>query len=477
MPTTSKTAQIQDIDRIFDLQVAHKPYLAKTTAPERKEKLKRILKYLSREDKVDALCEALYQDFRKPRAEVLLSEVSVVMQHIRYILPRLKRWMAVHPRKGGLANIGTRSYIHPDPKGNVLIIAPWNYPFQLAIQPLAYAIAAGNTAIIKPSEMTPHTSAFMSRMISELFPEEEVVVFEGAVETSQALLAKPFNHIFFTGSPRVGKIVMEAAAKHLTSVTLELGGKSPAIVDRGLNLQKVAEKTAWGKCLNGGQTCIAPDYLLIHREEEAAFVKAYRKAVDSFYGEGKEKIKESESFARMVNAGHAERLQELIQDATDQGARVACGGQTDPENCYVAPTLLTGVTTDMKIMQEEIFGPVLPVLTYERQEDILRIVEQNPYPLTAYLNSKRKSMIDWFTDHIRAGGMVINDYLLGFSNPNLPFGGVNNSGIGKSMGYHSFVEFSNEKSIVRRRFGSLKFIFPPYTRGKERIMQLLGKWG
>lgn len=475
MNATNQAIQ-QTTQRIFDLQSAHKLALRQTTAKERIAKLQKIVAYIDDPKNMDRLCTAFEKDLKKPRAEVLLSETLILRQHIRFIRKNLKRWMYPQRRSGGLANIGTSSYLLAEPKGVCLLLSPWNYPFQLTLMPLAYAIAAGNAVIVKPSEMAPAVSHFMTKMMGELFPEKEIAFIEGGVETAQSLLKLPFNHIYFTGSPKVGKIVMAAAAQHLSSVTLELGGKSPAIIDRGVDLKQVARKTAWGKFLNNGQSCISPDYLLIHREDQATFVEAFIKSIKWFFQSQSDDIQQDSSYGRIVNAKNTQRIQELIQDAVAKGATIAYGGQVKVADRYIEPTVLIDVTPDMEIMQEEIFGPVLPIMTYEKLADCLDIIAQNPYPLSAYLQSNNTKHQRWFMNQVQAGGMVINDYMLGFGNPNLPFGGLNTSGVGRSFGHQGFLEFSNEKGVIKRQFGHLNFVFPPYGEKVIRALKVLGKW-
>lgn len=466
----------EKIQQLFQLQQQHRANMARTSPGERIARLDRIAEFLNDEKNNRQLNEALWADFRKPEAEVALSEVAIVFSHIRYIKRKLKGWMRPDRVPTNLALFGTSSYLYYEPKGNTLIISPWNYPFLLAIYPLLYAIAAGNTAIIKPSELTVHTSAFISRMIGQLFPEQEVAVVEGGVETTTHLLALPFHHIYFTGSPRVGRIVMSAAAKHLTSVTLELGGKSPAVIDDSVDMDSIAEKTLWGKSLNAGQTCIAPDYLIIQEGVKDKFIAAYRKAIQKFYGSDAQGMSASKDFAHIINDKNFDRLKALFEDAVDKGARVELGGYFSADDLFIGPTVLTQLRDDMNIMEEEIFGPILPVLTYRGQEEIPAIINSRPKPLSMYIASKRKDLIRYLQRETSSGGMVINDYLLGFGNPNLPVGGVNNSGIGKSMGFRGFTEFSNEKGVIKRYWDTLHFLYPPYTRTVDKMLKILKRW-
>jgi aldehyde dehydrogenase (NAD+) len=469
MPTATHTTQLSEV---FDRQRDHAPRQALTTAHERIERLQRIERYISDPQHEAALVEALQQDFRKPPAETIISETGVVFQHLKFARRHLRRWMQPEKVATPVLMLGTRNYIHFEPKGVCLIMAPWNYPFNLSILPLIYAIAAGNTVILKPSEISAHTSRFIQQMISDLFPPEEVAVVEGDAEVAQALLELPFNHIFFTGSPQIGKVVMKAASRHLSSVTLELGGKSPAIIDPSVDLKKVARQTLWGKCLNAGQTCIAPDYLIVHHSRKDDFIRAYREAVEEFYSA---EVVASPDFARIISDKHFQRIRGLLDDAISKGAQVVVGGETDAPTRYIAPTLLSEVTEEMTIMEEEIFGPVLPLLTYQTTEDIIRMVNRRPKPLTLYIQSKRRVFIEEIVRNTSAGGTVINDYLLGYGNPNLPFGGVNNSGIGKSLGFHGFREFSNERGVNHRLFGEVSFLFPPYGPRLKQMVNFLFK--
>jgi aldehyde dehydrogenase (NAD+) len=327
-----------------------------------------------------------------------------------------------------------------------------------------YAIAAGNAVIIKPSEFASATSTIIKEMIGELFPENEVAVIEGELDTASALLNLPFHHIFITGSPAVGKIVMSAAAKHLTSVTLELGGKSPVVIDETVNLKTAAEKIVWAKTMNCGQTCIAPDYLLIQESVKEEFVKYHEIAIKKFYNRDESGIEKSKNYARIINRKNFNRVKTLVEDAVENGGRIISGGQFDEATLFVAPTLIDNVTDKMAIMNEEIFGPVLPVLTFKKIEDAVSTINRLPKPLTSYILSSNKRNINYLLNNTSSGGTMINDLMLTSVNPHLPFGGINNSGIGKSNGLHSFIAFSNERGILKRNFGTNKIVFPPYNK-------------
>lgn len=474
MSNTATTTHIaQRAQQLFEAQLAYAPQVAQSTYRQRLDKLDKIERYLRNEANRRAMIEAIRLDFRKHETETIISESGVVLQQISHAKKRLRSWMDVHYVPSPIQLVGSRSYIQYEPKGVCLIISPWNYPINLSLGPLVFAVAAGNTAIIKPSELTAHTAAFISDMISSLFAPEEVAVLEGDASAATALLNLPFHHIYFTGSPQVGKIVMQAAARHLASVTLELGGKSPTIIDETASIPDTALKTAWAKCLNAGQTCIAPDYLIIHESQEAAFIQAFQKAVARLYQPDGQAVEKSDSLARIINDRHFDRLVGYLEDALQQGGDLVVGGQHHRPSRFVAPTLIRGAHLGMKVMQEEIFGPILPIITYRQPEEIPALINQFPKALSFYIHSKRSRFIDYLLKHTSSGGVVINDYLLGFANPNLPFGGVNNSGIGKSLGFHGFKEFSNERGIIKRWLGDFRFIFPPYSNFKSKLAEFL----
>lgn len=471
LTTPTSTDYLDTFTTAFDAQRRNASKMALTTAAERIDRIRRIQRWVVAHEA--DIKQAMYADFCKPSAEVMLGELMALNAEIRHTVSNLKRWMKPQRVPTPLSMIGTTSRIHHEPKGNVLIIAPWNYPFVLSIRPLVSALAAGNVVIIKPSELTPHTAALISGMIAELFPPDEVIVFEGDVAVSTALLDLPFNHIFFTGSPAVGRVVMTAAAKHLASVTLELGGKSPAIVDESADLQQAAGQLVWGKCLNNGQTCIAPDYLLVHESVKAPLMDAMKKILTRMYSPDGQPVSASESYARIVNRSHFRRIKNLIEDAVTKGATITLGGQMDEADNFITPTFLENVADDMRIMQDEIFGPVLPVLTYRTLDDALHIVNRREKPLALYIHSRNRQHTQYIIDRTSAGDTVVNDVLLHFGHVELPFGGVNNSGLGKSNGFFSFQEFSNQRGILKRQFGTLKFLYPPYTDRVKKAIDFL----
>lgn len=473
--TSHKSLKI-DLDSAFDTLKANSLRLREENHSVRKNRLRSLKTWVEKNRII--IQQAVYADFRKPAEEVDLTEIYPVLQEIKHAINNLKKWSRPKKVSTPVTMAGSNGYIHYEPKGICLIIAPWNYPFSLTVGPLVSALAAGNTVILKPSEMTPVTSALIVRLVKECFDEKVVRIFTGDKEVSTLLLEKPFNHIFFTGSPEVGKIVMTAAAKHLSSVTLELGGKSPLIVDDTADLKDVAEKLAWGKFVNTGQTCIAPDYVLCHEQVKSALLAELRSAIERLFMEPGKDIGESCSYARIINHKHFDRLDSMLSDCVDNGAIVVSGGHTDREKLYIAPTVLTDIPDSSLIMDQEIFGPLLPVLSYSRLEKAITFVNSKPKPLAMYLfcgSTKNRNAI---LKQTSAGGVSINDTLIHFNHPNLPFGGVNNSGIGKGHGYHGFLAFSNEKPVLVQRIGytSIKLFYPPYNPRIRRMIDLLLKY-
>lgn len=413
-----------------------------------------------------AILAALKADFGKPEAETIFSEILPVTQEIRHTLRHLKRWMRPVRYAPSLATFGTSAQVIPQPRGVCLIIAPWNYPFNLCLGPLVSCLAAGNSAILKPSEMTPATSALIAHMIAETFPPDLVTVVEGGKDVSQALLSLPFDHIFFTGSPAVGRIVMEAASKHLASVTLELGGKSPVIVGPDADIEQAAAWIAFGKFINAGQTCIAPDHLFVHASVKERFLAALRGRIAKAYGSGAE----SPHLAKIVNDHHARRLAGLLDDAKTKGAKVLSGGSAQGRS--IEPTLIEAITPEMEIDREEIFGPILPVATYDDIEPVLSRINARPKPLSLYIFDRNKERVNHILAATSSGGAGVNLTILHYTHVELPFGGVNNSGIGAAHGYNGFRAFSHERAVLRNRFSAAHLIFPPYEGRAKRLIEL-----
>lgn len=413
------------------------------------EKLKAAIK--SEEQNIIA---ALYQDLHKPELEGYI-EIAV-LQDITFALKNLKSWVKPQKVKAPLNQFPASAYVYSEPLGSVLIIGPWNYPFSLMISPLIGAIAAGNCAILKPSELAPATSKVLTQLINNTFAPEYIKAIEGGVETSQALLTHKFDRIFFTGGTKVGKIVMEAAAKHLTPVTLELGGKSPCIVDRNIDLKETAKRITWGKFLNAGQTCIAPDYLLVNKDIKAELIAEIKNCIGEFYGEDP---KLSPDLARIINHKQFDRLQALLPDG-----EVILGGETDAENLYIAPTLMVNVDLDRPLMQEEIFGPILPILEYDNLQQAIASINSRPKPLALYIFSKNKDIQQQVLMNTSSGGVCINDTIMQVGVNELPFGGVGDSGIGSYHGKTSFDTFSHQKSVLKKSFWfDLNWRYAPYA--------------
>ncbi len=413
---------------------------------------------------IDALCE----DFKKPPFETIATEVSVVIKEINLAIKEIWKWQMPKKVNASLLNFPSKAEIQYEPYGNVLVIAPWNYPFQLAVGPVIGAVAAGNTVVLKPSELTPVTSKLLSKIIAEVFDPNHVTVIQGDKEVAQKLLKQRWDYIFFTGSVQVGKIVYKAAAEHLTPVTLELGGKSPCIVDSTAKIQMAAKRIIWGKFVNAGQTCIAPDYVLVHTSKKDALLTALDIEITNAYGADP---KISPDYARVINEKNFDRLTALLE-----GPTIFKGGNTIKEQRYIAPTILTEVKLSHPVMKEEIFGPILPILTYESKEDIKDILSTMEKPLSAYVFSENRSFKNWFTSTFSYGGGAINDTLVHFINDKLPFGGVGHSGIGSYHGKKSFYTFSHAKSIVKRgTWLDIPTRYAPY-KGKLDLIKKFLSW-
>ncbi|OEZ60723.1 aldehyde dehydrogenase [Duganella sp. HH105] len=465
-------ADVQQIRAAFDAQQATALRWRASAAAERIARVKRLRDALMAQR--EAFYAAFESDYRKSPAEVEASEFLPVMEEIRQVLGALKRWMKPRRHWPTTTMLGTYASVQYQPRGRVLIIAPWNYPLSLCFGPLVSALAAGNTAIIKPSEMTPAVSALMARIIADVFPAEEVALFEGSQPTSHALLQLPFDHIFFTGSPSVGKLVMTAAAQHLASVTLELGGKSPTIVDETANLQLAAETLMWGKFLNNGQTCVAPDHVYVHAGVKPAFVAACRQVLQQRYGADAAAQKRNPDLTRVVNQRHTQRLAGLLADALQRGAVVHTGGEVDEAQCYIAPTLIEQIPAGAAILSEEIFGPLLPIIEYRELDQVIAAINAAPKPLALYVWSTRQANIDQVLKQTSSGGACVNHCVTHFAHGNLPFGGVNNSGMGSAHGEYGFKAFSHERAVLRASpLMLIKLFFPPYTSGRLRLIRMV----
>lgn len=423
--------------------------------------LKRVIK--ENEEQINS---ALLNDLNKSKYESYLCELGLIYEEINYTLRNLKKWMKNQRVRTPLAQFPSKSFISPEPYGVVLIMAPWNYPIQLCLCPLIGAIAGGNCAVIKPSAYAPNCSAVIKKLINEAFPSHYVDVVEGSREQNQELLMQKFDYIFFTGSVSVGKVVMEAASKNLTPVSLELGGKSPVIVDESCDLYLASKRIAFGKILNAGQTCVAPDYVFVNRKIKDEFVKYYIEAIEKFFPNGS-----YNDFPHIINEKHFNRLKRLLNDEN-----VLFGGNTEEKNLFIEPTLLDSITLQSKIMQEEIFGPILPLIEYDDISECIEYIASKPKPLALYLFSNNKKTINEILRSCSFGGGCINDTIIHLATSNMGFGGVGDSGIGSYHGKKSFDTFTHYRSIVHKRFWlDIKVRYRPYTDKKDKIIRKLMK--
>ena len=415
--------------------------------------------------------EALKKDLGKSAFESYATEIGFVLADIRYTIQNLQKWSAPKRVRTPLYLFPGKSKIQKEPYGSVLILGPYNYPVQLLAEPLVGAIAAGNCAVLKPSELTPHVSEAMYQIVHSTFKEEYIACVEGGVEVNQELLSQKFDYIFFTGSERVGRIVMKAAAENLTPVTLELGGKSPVIIEKTANIKEAARRIAWGKLMNAGQTCVAPDYVLVDESRKQQFLTEMKTAFSHLYGK---EIKKNPDFGRIVNERHMERLQKILE----QDAKyLFCGGEADTLQRYIEPAILDlGKDQNAASMQEELFGPILPVLSYHKLEDAVRFVNKRAKPLALYLFTKKRSAEKFVLERVSSGGVCVNDTISHLINPDLPFGGVGASGMGQYHGKYSFETFTHEKSVFYKPADwNLPVCYPPFTKGKMNLVKFFLK--
>ncbi len=432
----------------------------------RKKMLKTLKKLIIENEK--EILEAVYLDLKKPDFENQLTETQFTLWEIDYLLSHLSSWIKPQYVETPLFHKPGYSFIKAEPLGVSLIISPWNYPFQLLMAPLAANIAAGNCAVLKPSEVSPNTSKIIAKLVLHYFKPEYICTIEGGVPETSELLKLKFDHIFYTGSTQVGKIVMTAAAQNLCPVTLELGGKSPCIVDKNVPLMQTARKIAWGKYLNAGQTCIAPDYLLVHHSIQKPLTDALQKVIRDFYGE---KPIESTNYARIINQRHWQRLTSYLSNA-----EIIAGGESNIDELFIAPTLVINPDLKSPLMTDEIFGPILPILTYREIEEVADFINERPKPLAMYVFSKSKKNIDFLVSRTSSGGMCINDTLSHITSSELPFGGVGDSGMGNYHGKAGFDTFSHQKSVMKKSFlldFSMKY--PPYIKLNPMMKKII-KW-
>ncbi len=457
-------------DALPELTLAQKSFFATQqtkTISFRKKQLQKLLNEVTKRE--TDIIEALYSDFKKCEYEVVMTETSIVLSELKKTIKKLNAWSKPKKVLPALLNFPSSAKIYKEPYGKVLIIAPWNYPYQLAFAPLIGAIAAGNTVVLKPSELTPKTSRVMREIIEAVFDKNYIAVVEGGIPVSQKLLSMRWDYIFFTGSVFVGKIVAKAAAEFLTPVTLELGGKSPCLVDETANLKLAAKRIVWGKFLNGGQTCIAPDYILIHKKVKADFISYFKKEIENAYGVHP---RDSEDFPRIINSKNWKRLAKMLVNES-----ILIGGETHEEDNYIAPTLIDEPNLDSASMKDEIFGPILPVISYTTENEIEKVIHTYDKPLAFYVFTKRHDFAKKMVDTYAFGGGTINDTAIHFVNHNLPFGGVGESGIGKYHGKASFDTFSHAKGVVTRyNWLDIRTRYAPY-KGKLKQLKTLLRFG
>ena len=424
--------------------------------------LKKLIQILKANEPL--LNDALYKDFKKSPFETYETELAIIYHEIKLAISKLSSWSKTKRVGSGLSNFPGKSFIIPEPFGNILVIGAWNYPYQLSILPAVSALAAGNTAIIKPSELSLNASQAMAKIINENFDESILHVIEGGVEETTTLLKHPFDYIFYTGSTAVGKIIMRAASENLTPVALELGGKSPTIIEKDANLKMAAKRIVWGKFLNGGQTCVAPDYLLVHESVKDKLIIEIKNQIKAIHGEIP---MDSEAFVRIINPRHYNRILQLIDTK-----KICLGGESNEADLYIAPTVMDNVTFDDKVMEEEIFGPILPIIEFDNLDWAISMVKNRPKPLALYVFTSSSKNIDKIFHEISFGGGAVNDAVVQLANSNLPFGGVGNSGMGNYHGKAGFDTFSHTKSIYKHStLIELPVKYTPYTNWKKQLLQ------
>ena len=465
-------SSLENVEGLFLSQKEKCSSLVKSTHKERKQKLKSLLNnFMEMEDQA---IEALSLDLKKNPTESVVSEILGVKTEASFAIKNLKSWMRARRVSSPAAVFFTSGWVRPEPKGCVLILSPWNYPIMLALNPLIAAIASGNTAVIKPSEFAPASGQFLKKLVEKTFSKNEVAVLLGDQEIAKELLSHPFNHVFFTGSPATGKLVMSAAAKHLSSVTLELGGKSPVVVDESANIKEVAWKLAFYKFANAGQTCTAPDYILCHENKKTALLAGLKENFEAFFSE--KDFGPSPDYCQIVNQAHFERVLGYLEDAKSLGATVEIGGETDKDRLFISPTVLSGVSLGSKIMKEEIFGPLMPIITYKDLDAAIAFIKEREKPLALYLFSYNRAAQKRMTEETSSGALLFNDCLIHHTNPNLPFGGINNSGLGSYHGKYGFDSFSHKKAILKSSSWSpFKLMLPPYTKKKRSLVNMIKK--
>lgn len=465
-----------ELRRLFDRLAAKAPAIRETTAEQRADKLLKLLKATLAAR--PAILEAARKELRLTDTDID-AQLLMVKGEAEFMAQHLKQWMEPGKIQGTLMTLGKKCYVQYEPKGVVLNLATWNAPIAIGLVPLMGAIAAGCTMLLKPSELAPHSAQVLADIIASVFPEDEFAVVQGGPEVAQEILTLPFNHIFFIGGHAVGRLVMKAAAEHFASITLEMGGKNPVIVDASANLAEAGKKISWGRVANCGQVCLAPDYALVHESVQRPFIAALSGAMQAQYNASGAGFQKSAELPRIVNRRHFDRIKGLLDDAIAKGAVVECGGETDGDDLFIAPTVLSNVNNSMRIMTEEIFGPIICVVPFKNREDAVAEIKTRPKPLGSYIFAKDRAAIDYWLGHTTSGSTVVNHNLIqSGTNAHLPFGGVNSSGIGRIGGHYSFLECSNQRAVVEDGpgIGDPDMMFPPYSdKYKEAIGWMLNK--
>jgi aldehyde dehydrogenase (NAD+) len=464
-----------EITNIFEVQKQNRWLVANSGAQERILRLKKLRTGIIEHEA--ELYLAFARDFGKPATEAEITEVYPVLEEIKFTIKRLKNWMKPKRVPTPLPLIGCRSQIRYEAKGQVLIMGPWNYPFNLVMTPLVSAVAAGNVVVLRPSNKTQNVASVIKAIIQDVFPSNEVAVVGGDTSIADLLLEMPFDHIFFTGSPRIGRKIMASAANNLSSVTLELGGKSPAIVHKDADLDVIVDRLVWASFLNAGQTCVAPDYVFVHKDIELEFQNKIKARIEKVFGNNYSARQQSMDMARVIDPMNLNRLQNLISSSMAAGAKLLCGGNVNAETRFLEPTVLTGVQPEHAIMSEEIFGPIMPVLSYEDIDHVIQYIRSKDKPLALYLFSQSEKIHEKFLSGTTSGGAVINHAIIHLANPYLPFGGAGTSGLGNYHGFYGFKTFSHEKAVIKQgRLGLSSGLFPPYSRWQTRATLFLLRW-
>ncbi|GAA0121083.1 aldehyde dehydrogenase [uncultured Clostridium sp.] len=445
---------MRDIKDLVDIQREYF-YTKETLSIDFRLKQLILLKNIIKKNE-DKILEALNKDLNKANFEGYATELGIVLEEINYTVKNLKKWSRPKRAKSQISHFPASCFSYPEPYGVTLVISPWNYPFQLSVAPMIGAIAGGNTVILKPSNKSVHVSKVLTKLIEDNFDEKYIAVVNGGREENTELLNQKFDYIFFTGSVPVGRVVMEAAAKHLTPTTLELGGKSPCIVDNDVDIKTTAKRIVWGKFLNAGQTCVAPDYVYVHKDVKASLIDSMIYYIKEFYGKNP---KESKDYPRIIDSKQFDRLIGYLKDGS-----IEFGGDFDKEQLYIAPTILNNIAFNSSIMQEEIFGPIMPILEFESLDDVIDVVNSRPKPLALYFFSKSESSIKKILNYTSSGGVCINETIMHVASLYLPFGGVGESGMGKYHGRASFDTFTHYKSVVKKGFSiDVPLRYPPYN--------------